>query len=534
MKRILLYVPLLLAFSLVQLPQAEGAVEPEKDSEPAKEAGAEAVEAGENEEAAHRSFFDALYHLEEYKPTWKYFDWGMDERIRFDAFQNINDLDYKKDDRENLFLFRTRLWTKVKPLVDYEPLKKTEIFMRWAMEARAYTDQKEGRSFPYPGSESIIMDQLYVKFDEPWKMPMYLRAGRMEVPKNIMGDRFFFYDFTPGDNTRTIFFDGFDVGLWWPPKDRKADHSTMLQVLGAYNKNEWYAVINEDPEDQRLFPGYDRERWLMLWLTHESKYTMKQKVELFYMPYTLECFGHDEWGNDISKDLPASMRAPNFKYTPDMLIHLFGGRLSGQVFPGFFSERLSYMLQAAWQQGHIGNEALQAYSFSGKGKYEIPLPKKVSGLKPYVSSGYEVFSGDKEDTHRHEGWTWPLTRQSWRPPYGHVVRNVQQRYEGVIPFSNMQAIPVEFGWRPFCDKVKFSHWWAPLWAMEKRHKTAPDDFGDTRFKGHVLFNDATWEITKWLDLRLIFEYFKPGNFYYSDDERPNSCWFARTELNIAF
>ena len=526
MKRILLYVPLLLAFSLVQLPQAEGAGEPEKDSEPAK--------AGEKEEAAHRSFFDALYHLEEYKPTWKYLDWGVEERFRFDACQNLRDVDSSHDDKESLVRFRTRVWAKFKPLADYEPLKKTEIFMRWVNEYRAYINRKESRGSKYPGGETIIMDQLYAKFQEPWDIPMYLRIGRMDMAKNILGDGFFFWDFTDGDASRTKFFDGFDAGFWWPPKDRDADHFTMLQVLGAYNKDEWYAVINEDKEEQRLLRRYDREQWLLFWLTHESKFTLRQKIELFYMPYTIKSNRHDEWGNDLRKDLPADMRAPDFKYTPDMKMHVFGGRLSGKILPDFFADRLSYMLQPAWQMGTYGNESLQAYCFSGKGKYEIPMPGKIAGLKPYVSAGYEVFSGDNDETHRREGWTWPATWQSLRPPYGHTIRDVEKYYEGEFPYSNMQAIPLELGWRPLWDKIRFTHYYAPLWALEKRSNVDPDNYGQSRFKGHVLYNDVTWDITKWLSAKVIFEYFKPGNFYYHDDDTPDPSWFARTELNIKF
>ncbi|MDP8248478.1 MAG: hypothetical protein P9M00_10105 [Candidatus Tritonobacter lacicola] len=531
MKRRLVFITIFLVSLVLASVSASGA---EKSDEKAALEKAKEEKMQEVKDSRHRSFFQALYHLDEYKPTWKYLEWGVEERIRFDAYNNLKDVEYDRDDRESQFRFRTRVWTRFKPLVDYEPLKKTEIYMRWVNEYRAFTNRKRSRASKYTGSESVIMDQLYLKLEEPWKVPMYLRVGRMDMAKNILGDGFFFYDFTPGESSRTKFFDGFDVGFWWPRKDKKADHFTMLQVLGAYNTDDWYAVINEDNDDQRLLRRYDRERWLMFWLTHESKYTLRQKMELFYMPYTIKSNRHDEWGNDLHKDLPADMRAPDFKYTPDMKMHVFGGRLSGKVFPDFFDERLSYLLQAGWQMGSYGDDSLQAYCASTKAKYKVPLPKKLAPLKPYVSAGYEVFSGDKEDTDRREGWVWPPTWQSPRPPYGHVVRDALRGYEGDYPYSNMQAIPVELGWSPFCDKVTFKHYWAPIWALERRHAADPDEFGNTRFKGNALFNVVKWDITKWLSTKVQFEYFKPGNFYYHDDDTPDPSWFARYELNIKF
>ena len=129
------------------------------------------------------------------------------------------------------------------------------------------------------------------------------------MAKNILGDGFFFWDFTNGDTSRTKFYDGFDAGFWWPRNKEGSDHFTMFQVLGAYNKDEWWAVINEDTDEQRMLRRYDRERWLLFWLTHESKYTLGQKAEFFYMPYRIQSFRHDEWGNDLHKDLRGPARA---------------------------------------------------------------------------------------------------------------------------------------------------------------------------------------------------------------------------------
>ena len=122
-------------------------------------------------------------------------EWGGDIRFRWTYAPNAFHLDKGLDEERHYQRYRTRLWTKIKPLED------VELNARLMWEFRTWHHPKDRREFD--GDEALF-DILNVHWKEVADLPLTITAGRQELK---YGDGWLIREGTPGDGSRTYFFD---------------------------------------------------------------------------------------------------------------------------------------------------------------------------------------------------------------------------------------------------------------------------------------------------------------------------------------
>jgi hypothetical protein len=190
----------------------------------------------------------------------------------------------------------------------------------------------------------------------------------------------------------------------------------------------------------------------------------------------------------------------SFGLLPGGALHVAGGRVAHP-----FSARLSLTAEAALQLGTRGQERRRGlggyFHLDRKSGWRFPLPA-------LLTLGGIYLSGDDPASSRHEGWDMAFSR--W-PKWSDSLIYLQARETRVADWTNFISLYAALTLEPAAT-VKLNLAWHHLAAPET---TAPTVMlsGAGKGRGDLLIAKVTYDVSKHLAGRLIWEYFMPGNFY---------------------
>ena len=391
------------------------------------------------------------------QPSFKFYFW---ERIRQESWDNTMSLDEGASDSSAYMRLRTSLGALWRPGRDWE------VNLRLTNENRVYLapkiDPRLKKDFDI---HEVFFDQLNVRWMNPGRLPLTVTLGRQDM---MMGEGFLIMDGGPLDGSRSAYFNGL-----------RLDYALK-------NKNNLTFFFVRQPRTDALLPViHDKDQAMV-----EQE---EQGVGLYFSGKAkrtgLEAylFRKDAWASGL---------------LPKGAIHVAGGRL---VHP--FSPKLSLTAEGAVQLGNWGDENRRGlggyFHLDHKAGWRFPLPAQLT-------LGGIYLSGDDPATPRHEGWDAAFSR--W-PKWSDSLIYLQAKETRVADWTNFISIYGILLFEPL-DKARLSLAWHHLTAAEK---TAPSAMlsGAGKTRGDLLIVKVTYDVSKSLAGRLIWEYFRPGSFYAS-------------------
>lgn len=466
-------------------------------------------------------------------------DFGATFRLRQEYWDNV--LRLKTDNAlnvaqanptdRNFFRLRTNVWAKV----DFS--KDTGAYIRLGNEARYYLGQyryKIGMNPPqYDRFEpdELFIDNLYLNLIDVFGLPVDLRIGRQDfLGPNGYGDGFVILDGTPGDGSRSFYFDAIKASI-------KITKDNIIDLVAISNT----AVERHLP----LLHGTDKPSATY----YGNKRILNPGNEQAYMLYSKNKIGDsltlDPYYIYKLEHNSIPFRAPNNAIIgPEpgskLKLNTAGLRATYKLDKWLFKAEYAHQ----WGEYDSPTPANDGRKRTGNG-VNLSIGKKYDtiALKPEFELGFLYLSGednasDLRKENKHTGWN-PLFS---RAPTFNEVTIYSQLYEtlrdsGAIPayWTNLKMFSAKFklaltantglhlGYQYLLADKKYQA--STINPATQAGALSANDTGSV--KGHVIPTMLTHKFSKNLDGYLQAEWFEPGNYYI---DRAKSAIFFRWQL----
>jgi hypothetical protein len=442
------------------------------------------------------------------------FDYGASLRLRQEIWDNVTHLGTTPSNAgtydRNFFRIRTQLWGKVE--ID----KNYGAYLRIANEAKYYNGPyllpQEGPSATPTElkaweEDEIFIDNLYADFKNIFGLPVDIRIGRQDFLGEF-GDGFVILDGTPGDGSRSFYFNAAKVVI----KPHK-DHSVTLAYLknpktdiympvvhtAIDNSNYWWNKRILNVSDESGFVVYGKSKFDIVAL---EPYYIYKTEDKFTIPGTSVWIQRSHL-NTVGARIAVTPENWTIKAE---YAHQFGEYTDGTK-----------------RQGD-GLNASVGYKF------------KTVPLKPELEVGYVYLSGDDPHSAKNEGWDPLFSRAPmWNELYIYTLINETLRYGGAIPgyWTNLQIFRANLKLN-IADNTAFSLGYNYMLAPESNGGFTPAVSpviysGTDKDRGHLFLGMLTHKFSKKIDAFVQAEHFLPGD-YYTPETR--SATFFRWQLQF--
>ena len=417
------------------------------------------------------------------------FKWGPYLRLRYEYWKNYKDMDNNQLDNRSFFRIKTSLWGQL----DFD--KNTNLFAKLTNEFKPYTyyapssSKSSGKTDKYFhfDIQEVVFDNLYLEINNFLGVPLDLRLGRQDFFG--YGENFLLYEGTPGDGSRTFYFNALKA-TW-----HLNGHNDIDFIYTSNPRDDLFLpVINEDKAPQSLNTTHE-EAFILYW---KNKAIKDLAFEGYYI-YKRE----DEDGG-------TGYQAQKGK------INTFGS------FAKYDFSPWALRGQFAYQFGDYGNNERR-----GLGGYMyLDRSFKEKLWSPQLSAGFIYLSGDDRDTAKNGSWDPLFSRSAW---ISEVYSLSMISETGISSYwTNLAAWRAQLTLNP-TKKTKLSFWYNFLRANEQVAASAVFS-GAGKGRGHLAVARADYAFNKNVTVYLLGEYLFPGNFYKDRD----GAVFLRTELTFKF
>ncbi|HSV26971.1 MAG TPA: alginate export family protein [Sedimentisphaerales bacterium] len=350
--------------------------------------------------------------------------------------------------------------------------------------------------------DEAIIDILNVQFRNAFDMPLTMTVGRQEI---ILGTGWLILEGTPGDGSRTIFFDAiratYDV--------TSASKLDMIYIQQYDDASKWLKPINHGAvADRRHLTQNQDERGLILYYTNND---------------------NPDWGYDayyIYKNARRSSWAKFYNVAgSDADIHTVGGRLFGNL-----DTNWSYTAELAKQWGNRDDNSMRGLGANTKLTYAFNDEQKSR-----VFCGYEYLSGDDPSTSSSEKFDtlWGDWSQSQR---GGDLQSYMWAAEGALgEVANLHRLGAGHSFMPAPEWTILSQY-NLLWADENPGGVwpypSPQFSNSGNFRGHMFSGLITYRCCSNFSTHFMLDYFFPGGYYDKNTNDP--AFFARVCVEWTF
>ena len=397
------------------------------------------------------------------------------ERLRFVSWDNTINLLEKSSDTRTFTRHRTSV------MAQWFPNPDIEVAVKLTNEFRYYLAPKQ---IDFEIHE-IFFDQLYFRWKNPGKLPLTLTLGRQNI---ILGEGFIVMDGHPLDGSRSIYFNATRV-------DFQLNKNHTLTAFFTYQPetDDILPIIND--QDQPLVES--QEKGIGLYYTGKLN---KTGIEGYF----------------IRKDTDASEIRP-----ASSGINTVGARVSHPL-----TERLSFTIEGAIQFGtqqplsDVPGIKVDRKALGGYFHLDYTFAEAVPLLEKLTLGGIYL-SGDDPGTPDIEGWDPVFSR--W-PKWSESYIYTQIRENSVGYWSNLNSLYVSV----LMDITK------PMTLQFTFHHLTANEFspgsltaGGGKIRGNLVIGKLEFPINKYFTGHFLWEYFKPGNFYFV---RADAAHWLRFEL----
>jgi hypothetical protein len=322
------------------------------------------------------------------------FQVGIEERFRYEAWDDIVDHSKATADERTQWRFRTRMWASA------------QLGRRVAFRV-GLTNESKGQGVP---RVPLTLDETI--FESLWMdvrphRRLSVRVGRQNFGR---GDGLVVRDGTPGDGSRTEYVNGVDATFVVAPK-------ATLEIV----------ALSDPSRDTYLPVIHDHHRLLVEW--------GERLAGLYYTDTRRR--GLDVQAYYFFKREEDDVRSPSHRqYQPDRDVNTIGGRVSRT---GGATWAIS--AEAAGQFGsEVPDTAIRAWAASLSAQRRL-----AARWAPAVRGAFTALSGDSPATKNGEGWDPVLAR--W-PMWSEAVINALTPEVGTAYWTNMGLWRAEFTMTP--------------------------------------------------------------------------------------
>ncbi|MBN2467254.1 MAG: alginate export family protein [Deltaproteobacteria bacterium] len=451
---------------------------------------------------------------QEAKQPVPWFDWGMDFRARLERFPNVIDrTPGSTDPIGEWYRLRTRVYFNIKPSEDFK------LKVRFTNESRPIMRPDHYRSANphdmYDHFDEVLVDNLSIEWRNAFDLPITLRIGRQDMlaipgttgPNGTgFGNGFIFMDGTPGDGSRTFFFDAIritlDLSSWI--------ENSSLDIIAMNNDNYTHhhlPVIGNT--DYRKVNEWSDESYTLYF--KNASWIPRAQLDLYYMYEKKEYQHYKRW----------ERRDAYLAYGTH--INMIGAFLAGKL-----DDRTTYVLEGAVQFGAwggadrrgLGTQASIERTFPGWGN-------------PALKLRYIFLSGDDPDTSRNEAWDVMYSR--W--PYLDTELNeyLGARENGVYYLTNLHAFAVQ-GKISLSENVTFKAISQFLWADENTFESGFGAksalFGHGNYRGWNPIFIVKWEPATYFNTHILWEYLDAGDYF--EGTAKDNYYFLQVQVYMKF
>jgi hypothetical protein len=442
------------------------------------------------------------------------FDSGAAVRVRQEIWDNIVTLGTSPTapgnyDR-NFFRVRTQAWGKID--VD----KTFETYFRLTNELKYYTGpyrlpQNAGVSTVYRAMEEdeIFVDNLYAEYKNIFGIPIDIKIGRQDFLGEF-GDGFLILDGTPGDGSRSYFFNAAKMKI-----RPHQNHSVTLVLLRNSKTDIFMPVVHSSIvqgnyfQDKRVLNVSDESGFIVY---SKNKFFDFLSIEPYYM-----------WKSEDKFIVPGSSQV-----TPRLNINTVGGRIEAK--PGNWTIKAELAHQFGTYSNGVDRKA-------NGGQTSIAYAFKELPFKPELEVGYVYLSGDDPNTPGiNETWD-PLWSRApmWNELCVYTLINETLAQGGAVTgyWTNMHMLRINTKLF-FSNMTNLALGYNYMLAPEKTNLTANTTllnmFSNTgKNRGSLYQAMLNHAFSKKIDGFLQLEHFLPGDFYNSN---ARNATFFRWQLQV--
>jgi len=400
---------------------------------------------------------------------------GFDQRVRNENWNNILDYGDRTDDEREQIRYRTRVWVKA-PLSD-----NIDVFVGLNQETNQWLNPSRANHF-----DEVILENAYVDFKKLLVNGLSLRVGRQNLNR---GEGFVMIEGTPGDGSRSIYFNAADLAYSWK--------KSKVELIGILNprRDRMLPRINDQ---QKALQNTD-DSALGIYYTDNNHKKVGYEAYYFYKKETNDC-----------------LAPTNPQFQPDRHIHTAGARAVRRLPRGW---SLTGEFAGQWGAQH------PAVAIRGWGGYGYAKKQFTGSWKPYVLGGWWGFSGDDPATKdRVEGWDPLFSR--W-PKYSELYIYSQVRENGVGYWTNTGMWQGETGFSPhkrLAARLTYYH----MNAFHAFPRT-PSIFGTGTGRGENVQARLDFTPNQHWSSHVLYETQVPGDFYSARSRG----YFLRFEISYS-
>lgn len=439
---------------------------------------------------------------------------GATVRLRYEVADNFLFLGTNRhfwDDTAHIRL-RLQVWDKIK-FND-----NLSFYLRGATEPRYYAaathrvSLDEDNNLKRLDQDELFVDNIYVDIKKIFNLPLNLRIGRQDfLGKDMYGEGFIIFDGTPGDGSRSFYFNA--AKLQWNISEK--DSIDFVYVSNPVTDT-YLPVIHPSIYDFHISD-------FQLYIDHKKRLTasdekgfwiygrIKPSENIILEPYYV--YKHEDgWSR--------ALFYPPWDRTPDLNFHTIGIRAV------FKWGEWSLKGEIAKQLGEYSNgkdlSALGGYIFLAKSFSNV-------SLSPKVEIGCVYLSGDDPATQKDEGWNPVFSKAGlWNELFSYIVLSETIHRGGPLPgyWSNLESVITKLYLNPLKNlniSLSYQHLWADkrtnineITKPPLKRLIGPMFTDKGKDRGDMFTFLTTYKFTKNLDGLFQLEYFIPGSFYASE------------------
>ena len=424
---------------------------------------------------------------------------GGDFRIRENWDKNVTSLNDSTPNTERHYQrYRTRLWTQISPTEDIDiNVRLTWEFFNWCLPA--------ANGLRDTNFDEALFDNLNVVWKNTFGLPNKLTVGRQDfagksgVGDAQFGDGWLFFEGTPLDGSRTIFFDAVrDTYVW---KDAAGKAVSSLDLVYIHTEARVDDVIEPFNTQNRYVMEQDQDGILVYFKNASIKRT---QIDAYFSFVT---------------ETPSQ----NFANGYNDEVYTFGGRIEHQFDEaGHWKGRV----EAAQQLGHRevdGSDAeIVAAGLTSRLTYFLQ-----DKLDQQFRIGYDFLSGNDPDSSK-VGQFYPIWGR-W-PQWSELITTLYGTESRPGEVTNLHRI--NLGWTArLCKPVELCVDYNLLFAAEAYDDRAGFSSGNL-WRGQNVVAVLKYKFSEYVSGHLLGEVFFPGSFYTDGKDDPSL--FVRYDITIAW
>ncbi len=373
----------------------------------------------------------------------------------------------------------------------------------------------------YLDSDEVIFDNVYFTAKKLFNGLIDIRVGRQDfLGPNTYGEGFLIMDGTPGDGSRTFYFNAAKVRLNLTPN------------------NSIDFVFIDDPQTDTFLPSIHpaiSQTAAPLYVDNKKLLTTsnEQAIVVYSRNKLGPYFTLDPYYIYKTEHSFQVQGVPGAPFNPRLKLNTVGGRATFNYEGWRAKAELAYQFGKydANPTGQTGRDrtGLGGYFFFGR-KFD------TTPGKPEVDVGVIYLSGDDpNDTSKRKSWDPLFSRNPyWNELYIYTLINeTLGKYSGPVPgyWTNLLIYMIS-GKVNITDKTALALTYQYLTAPEHTVGLSTTEFTNSgNQRGHLPTAVLSQSFTKNLDGFLQLEYFVPGNFYTKNTK---DALFFRWQLMFKF